>query len=324
MEKKPRVSVLIPVYNTQNYLEECLESILNQSLQDIEILVMDDGSTDGSRELIEGYCTDDSRVHLFSQENSGQSVARNRLIDMAKGDYIYFMDSDDILDKEALASCYDLAERERLDIVTFDAGIIYEGDMKPLSYNYIRNGLIPLDILSGESFFRLTVENGSYRAAPWLLFVRKGLLESVSVRFYPGIIHEDELFTPKLYLIAKRVSYLPKIFFTRRVRASSTMTKSFSERNFSGYCTVVKELNVFSRELSLQNRVTVKKIITDITSVLAYNSDSLNYSKKLRLAKFIVKEGLLHDMKTRDIAILIFPFLKRAKSIIKRGVGQFT
>lgn len=319
MEKKPKVSVLIPVYNTENYLVDCLDSILTQTLQDIEILIMDDGSTDGSRKLIEGYCSDDSRVSLFSQKNSGQSVARNRLIDMAQGDYIYFMDSDDILDREALASCYALAERERLDIVTFDAGIIYEGDMKPLSYNYIRSGQIPLDVLSGESFFRLTVENGSYRAAPWLLFVRRGLLESGSVRFYPGIIHEDELFTPKLYLVAERVSYLPKTFFTRRVRASSTMTKSFSERNFLGYCTVVRELNIFSRELSLHNRVTVKKIITDITSVLAYNSDSLNYSKKLRLIKFIFKEGLLLNMKIRNILILLFPFLKRAKSILKEG-----
>lgn len=321
MERAPKVSVLIPVFNTEEYLVECLDSILKQSLQDIEILVMDDGSTDGSKGLLEKYCIKDSRVSLFSQENSGQSVARNNLIDLAKGEYIYFMDSDDILNSEALARCYIVAERDKLDIVTFDADIIYECSMKPLSYNYNRVGQIPSVVLPGEKMLSVAVMNGSYRAAPWLLFVKREFMQSCGVRFFPGIIHEDELFTAKLYISARRVSYIPEMFFTRRVRASSTMTKRFSEKNFLGYYVVINELIKYSKNLNKQNRLIIRMIVADISSVLAYNSDSLTFIMKLRLIKFILEKGLIRYIRAKSLAILMLPYAKKIKLSIKKRVS---
>jgi glycosyltransferase involved in cell wall biosynthesis len=320
MDHKPKVSVIIPVYNTANYLVECLDSLLGQSLSDFEVLIMDDGSTDNSNEILEGYRNRDSRIQLFHQSNSGQSVARNFLINLAKGEYIYFMDSDDILVNEAMKSCYERAKLENLDIVTFDADIIYEGNQTPLSYDYHRSGLIPKKTLKGDEMFQITVKNGSYRAAPWLLFVKRETLVASGVRFFPGIIHEDELFTPQLYIAANRVSYIPQIFFIRRVRASSTMTKSFSEKNFYGYMTVISELSTLSKNLGSDNRGALRIIIRDVLSVVAYNSNSLNGEMRRSLLRSIFKENFLFEIPVKSLFILLFPFSKSVNKGLKKRI----
>ena len=118
---KPKVSVIIPVYNTELFVEEAIKSVLNQTLTDIEVIVVNDGSTDNSLKVIERLANTDSRIKKITQENQGQSVARNLGLNIAKGEYIYFMDSDDILKKDTLACCYKTCNEEQLDFVFFDA-----------------------------------------------------------------------------------------------------------------------------------------------------------------------------------------------------------
>ena len=97
------ISVIVPVYNVEEYLEECLESIRQQTFTDIEVILVNDGSTDGSREICEQYCEKDSRFRLINQENQGQSVARNRGVKESVGQYIMFVDSDDVINTSVLA-----------------------------------------------------------------------------------------------------------------------------------------------------------------------------------------------------------------------------
>ena len=92
------VSVIIPVYNTEKYLEECLKSVINQTLKVIEIICIDDGSTDNSPDILKEYSEKDGRIRIYSQTNKGQGAARNRGIDLAKGEYVYFIDSDDFME----------------------------------------------------------------------------------------------------------------------------------------------------------------------------------------------------------------------------------
>lgn len=120
----PKVSVIIPVYNTAPYLHEALSSITGQTLQELEIIIVNDGSTDGSGEIIREVAETDGRIKVFEQENQGQSVARNVGLEQATGEYIYFMDSDDLLSLNALEICYDYCLRLRLDFV-FLMGIYY-------------------------------------------------------------------------------------------------------------------------------------------------------------------------------------------------------
>lgn len=113
----PKVSVIIPVYNTCNYVQEALESICRQTLTDLEIIVIDDGSTDGSREVIDKIAATDSRIQVYGQTNQGLSVTRNEGLKYAVGEYIYFMDSDDLLEPDALELCYNKCIAEALDFV---------------------------------------------------------------------------------------------------------------------------------------------------------------------------------------------------------------
>ena len=123
------ISVIIPVYNTEKYLKECLKSVINQTFTDMEIICVNDGSTDSSKEVLEKYKKVDKRIKVIElQENRGLSYARNRGFDSSKGRYIYFLDSDDELERNAMEILYNEAEKEKLDVIFFDAKIKYENE----------------------------------------------------------------------------------------------------------------------------------------------------------------------------------------------------
>ena len=121
-----KVSVILPIYNVAPYLDETFRSLINQSLSDIEIIAVNDGSTDNSEDIIRKYAQQDARISYFSQQNQGQSVARNLALQHAKGKYIYMMDSDDVIDTDALRICYDYAEKNEADFIFFDVDTIQE------------------------------------------------------------------------------------------------------------------------------------------------------------------------------------------------------
>lgn len=122
----PKISVIIPVYNVEQYLGECLDSVLGQTLKDIEVICVDDGSTDGSPSVLEEYAASDGRVKVFRQHPSGAGVARNKGLEEAGGEYLYFCDSDDWIDRVTLEEMYRLAEDSNADIVS--SGIRYFDD----------------------------------------------------------------------------------------------------------------------------------------------------------------------------------------------------
>lgn len=141
MMSNPKVSVIIPVYNTEKYINDSVLAIQNQTLRDIEIIVIDDGSTDSSAWLIGSLAAKDERIKLFTQENHGQSVARNSGLDRATGEFVYFMDSDDLLEPNTLLACYDKCVSQNLQLITFDADVFYEDDRtENKSFNYQRAG----------------------------------------------------------------------------------------------------------------------------------------------------------------------------------------
>ena len=116
---QPQISVIIPVYNVEQYLSKCLESIINQTLQDIEIICINDGSTDNSLQILEEYAQKDSRMIVINQENQGVGVARNKGLEIARGDYIWFVDSDDYVERNGLDYVYEKSKENNADIVCF-------------------------------------------------------------------------------------------------------------------------------------------------------------------------------------------------------------
>ena len=116
-----KVSIIIPVYNTAKYLEDCLESASEQTLKDIEIIIVNDDSTDNSEDIIKKFCDKDNRFNYFKQTHKGVSSARNKGIELAKGEYIFFLDSDDIVAEDYFEKLYTNARKYNSDLVLTDA-----------------------------------------------------------------------------------------------------------------------------------------------------------------------------------------------------------
>lgn len=239
-----KVSVILPVYNVAPYLEETFESILHQSLEEIEVIAVNDGSTDGSEDIIRRYEQQDARVKAFSQANRGQSAARNEALRHATGQYVYMMDADDTLTtRDALRTCYDYAERNQADFIFFDGESTTDDGAQRTSWNTKRTHLVDEDKpYDGEQLLRLMLETETHNCVVWLLLIRRDFLDAIRLRFYEGIIHEDELFTAILTLSSRRVFGLKRSFVSHRIRQASTMGISYSKRNMNCYLTVADEL----------------------------------------------------------------------------------
>lgn len=240
-----KVSVIIPVYNVENYLEESLDSIVNQTLDDIEIICINDGSTDKSLEILEKYGNMDDRVKVFTKENGGASSARNRGIGFSKGDYIYFMDADDILELNALEELYDFSKSNDLDILIFKLISFNDGENKKFATDYYDMPFLkPYDkkVFTyrdlGDNALKLAV------SPPGKLF-KRDLISSI--RFLEGFTFEDNLFFAEAMLNAERVSFYDEYLYNRRFRPNSVTTS----KNIKTADTIVianEIIDLFKRE----------------------------------------------------------------------------
>lgn len=240
-----KVSIIIPVYNMQTYLQECLDSVVNQTYNNIEIICVDDGSSDGSLSILEDYEKKDNRIVVIHKENGGQSTARNKGIEYAAGEFLYFMDSDDMLVKDAIETMVSTMQRNQLDLLYFSGESFFDDEKledKFSSYKtcYLRKTAINT-IMTGEKMFAQLQENRAFLASPCLQCVRKNLLIKNDIKFYEGIIYEDELYTFLVCLEAKNAMCIEKTLFLRRVRENSTVTSSVTARNFNGRFITFKE-----------------------------------------------------------------------------------
>lgn len=233
----PKVSVILPVYNDEKYLEECINHLLRQTLQDIEVICIDDESADGSLALLKRI--NDERVVVVTKKNQGQSVARNIGIEMAKGKYLLFCDACDYLDANALKKLYTESEKTDADVATFNMEVFFESkDVEKKFYNnhtsYIRKNNY-LGIWQGKDLLVALRRNREYLPAPVLNFINRDFFIQHHLFFLPGIIHEDNFFTFKLMLTAGKVVFIPEKFYHKRIRNNSTLTKAKTFANAYGY-----------------------------------------------------------------------------------------
>ena len=235
----PKVSVVIPVYKVEKYLPACLDSVLSQSLQDIEVICIDDASPDRCPEMLDEYAGRDARVRvLHLPENHQQGYGRNRGTEMAKGKYVYFLDSDDMITREALEELYNLAERDQLDCIYFDSQVIYENkelEKKNVTYTTGRWGKYENRVYSGRELYELFIEQNDWNCYVQRTFWRREFLLDNEVFSPEHTEHEDEFFSFKGTLLAQRVRYIAKDYFIRRYRDDSVMTRPPHPKDFHGY-----------------------------------------------------------------------------------------
>ncbi|AJE21223.1 glycosyltransferase family 2 protein [Azotobacter chroococcum] len=239
-----KVSIIIPVYNVEPYLAQCLDSAVNQDYDNLEIIAINDGSTDASLEILETFRVRHGNLIVRSIKNQGLSIARNTGLELATGEYILFVDSDDFLERQAVSTCVEIFRRQQVDMVSFALNVFFDGVDENLRDNFrgerapgLHGSCIP-----ARTFFSQSIQLGSYLMMACLYMYRRKEFEGL--RFYPKIVHEDNLFTTRLLLEKEhaKVTCIPDKLYNRRVRPDSIMTQKKQKKHINGYLIVAKEL----------------------------------------------------------------------------------
>lgn len=258
--KDELVSVIIPVYNVEKYLRECLDSVLAQTYESYEVIMVDDGSSDSSGDICDAYEEKEAGFRVIHRENGGLSTARNTGLEEAKGKYVYFLDSDDWIEKEALSALVRKAEETGADFVYFD-GRSFEDSEK--GYNvpqgYVRKREYQPD--SGMNAFDALQKNKDFKAAVQSYFWKKDFLDSHELRFYPGILYEDLLFSFEAFCKAGMTAHCHEGFFQRRLRPGSIMSSRPVKRNFQSMITVYEEVCRIASEHGCADKESVRQYI---------------------------------------------------------------
>ncbi|HAM15226.1 MAG TPA: hypothetical protein DCP91_05090 [Eggerthellaceae bacterium] len=246
----PDITVVVPIFKVERYVRECVESLLAQSFANFEVICVDDGSPDASGAIARSASRGDARFVWLSQENGGQSSARNLAIEHARGTYLLCLDADDLYAPDALEKLHARAAADDLDYLDFTAHTFYEtAHMRRVNNEdsfELRTDVA--GVMSGAALFVEYMRRDEYFCSECLHFFKKDLLDCAQLRFAPGIIHEDELFSPLLIAHAQRAAFLNEPLYLRRMRADSTMTAVRGLRNLHGVLHDIRTLDSWLRE----------------------------------------------------------------------------
>lgn len=294
-----KISIIIPCYNTEKYVAEALESVLNQNFPDMEVICMNDGSTDRTLEILKEYQDNYSFISVYSDENHGQGYQRNAGIRLARGTYIYFMDSDDKLREGCLLRLYEYAQEHALDVLYFEGDSFYETEeleeQFPQYQTLYHRKKDYSEVSSGELLLQKTEPSDCFIASPCLQFTRLEHLRRNEILFPVISALEDNVYTLTSMLAAERVSCIPDSLYLRRVRRESTMTvKAGQERLKAYYCVVLEFLRILYRyqgqpetERAIYSRI--GRFGRNITKLF----DSLTEEQKVDILKH---ENMGHDV----------------------------
>ena len=223
------ISIVVPIYNVENYLRMCLDSIQNQTYQNFECLLINDGSPDNSADICREYLAKDARFRYFEKENGGSSSARNFGIERSEGEYVTFVDSDDWLEHDALQLLYDALKKENADISIGRYNCYDESRCQYLFYD--SNPDDSLEVIEGKEIIdREGVEEmktGNWTVA-YLKLIKRELLQDLP--FPIGKMAEDTYWTWKVLLKASKVVYLNRCIYWYRVGLTGTLSNTWSEK----------------------------------------------------------------------------------------------
>ena len=227
----PKVSVIIPFNNVENYIEECLNGVLSQTLEDIEVILINDASTDRTLEIVEGYLQKDSRIKLINiTERKGQGFARNRGIEIATGEYIGFVDSDDFIEPDMFACLYNSAKANDTDI-----SMCQVREYDDINENYITSDYYSLSCLSSFQNDVFSAEDTKdcildINVALWNKIYKREYLNNIGEKFPEGFIYEDLPFFFGTYLSAKRIQIVWKNLYSYRINRKNSTMQQFNNK----------------------------------------------------------------------------------------------
>lgn len=239
---KPLVSIIVPVYNVEKYIHSCVDSILTQTYENLQVILVDDGTLDNSGKICDEFAKKDNRVTVIHKENGGLSSARNKGLDVASGDYIMFVDGDDYLADNAVEILLSANEKYDADFVQFKLIHTECEDYIKKSANEKYNVQIITDL--DKMYWKMYETVGSGESACTKLYKRH-LFDGL--RFKEGIIHEDVYFTLFMLQKAKKAVYLDIGLYYYIIRENSIITSSFSKKNLDSIWVLEERIKEFKR-----------------------------------------------------------------------------
>lgn len=267
---EPKVSIIIPVYNVEEYLDACLNSVINQTYKKLEIIVVNDGSTDNSGKKCELYKEQDSRITVYHKENGGLSDARNFGLEHCTGDYIFFLDSDDFLDINLIENLVRVAISDNADIIVNDAIDYYEGD--PINNYKIK---CKSECLNSVEAVKRTLMMNGIRHMAWGKLYRRYLWENR--RFTTGILYEDLDVIYYVMFDARMISVInPSMYYYRQREGSIMNEKKVTDKNVSLFYTAERVCNAICQSHPILEKEAKRlEIVNDmklLQSILDYDS----------------------------------------------------
>lgn len=235
MIDKPLVSVIVPVFNTEQYLSRCIDSLINQRYENIEIVLVDDGSTDNSGAICEQYSFD-KRIKIIHKKNGGLSDARNAGLALANGTFVSFVDSDDYIDLDFFSNFAMQTIVHDADVVVCSFNKIQNG----ICQKHIRKGIATHKIYNQKEFIELSIKNKCLEAASCFYIYKTSFIFNNNLFFKKGIKHEDMQFLMRFVLKANSFVYLDSNFYYYDTREGSIMT-TFDLTKYSDAISIYKE-----------------------------------------------------------------------------------
>jgi len=289
-----KLSIIIPMYNASRYLEACLNSIAIQQGCDYEVLLIDDGSLDDTLSLAERAAEKDERIRVFSKEHNGQGAARNKALDHAAGDYVWFVDVDDTVSPDSFVQLSEAVERDSPDIIAIcGANLTPSGLRRRFSWSNV-------SVCTGVDVIKRNVMKDN---TPFSIY-RLAFLNEHRLRFLEGVYHEDTEFTPRAYYYAQKVSFINDVLYYVYLSPGSTTRSSNPKRAFDSIDIIQPSLSMFAETVSHSCRRGFDNIISSNLNHALKNSYGFDKNVNARLNECMFRH--------RDL----FQHLKRS-SILK-------
>ena len=334
---RPLISIIVPVYNVEKYLSDCLDSILIQSFHDYEIVCINDGSTDNSLQIINEYKKrEKEKIKIINQSNQGLSVARNSGIKEAKGKYICFLDSDDMLEDNALEIMMEyIGKHPNVNIFQFEiAPLLFQtGMVDENKIRYYSIGSTYPNVMEGKTLFAKLMKNNDFVESANILLIDRDWLVERRICFTPRALYEDSIFSIDCFMQAKKVLHISEPIYIYRIRENSIMTSKYTFNQMRWRIWQYKELlrRLFSYELDSDVEYALSKYAEMVLGSLKEVYINLSDNEALKISELESVEGLLAHSFNMGIDNVfgdklryqgLLKILEEADSIVIYGAGN--
>lgn len=240
---KAEISVIVPIYKVEQYLEECVDSLIEQTYKNIEIILVDDGSPDNCGAICDRYAEQDDRIQVIHKKNGGLSDARNAGLDIASGEYVLFIDSDDYVSVDMVEELYGAIKKQNADISVCYFQRVYVGNRKDkiTEIDEPKECYSPKELLSQL----YTTNNSPIAFVAWNKVYKKTLFSENGIRYPEGKYHEDTFTTYQLLYYAMKIAVVRKPLYFYRIRNDSIMTEGFSEKRLDNLEAMQQEMEFY-------------------------------------------------------------------------------